>query len=134
MQSKSTTTASVLLHSVMGVIGGITYMGIETLWRGHSHWTMGVLGGVCFVAIGLLDEVQQHPPLLLQMAQGACIVTFLEFFSGLVLNVWIGLDVWDYSNMPGNVMGQICPQFTFAWFFLSAAAVKIENMLHKILE
>lgn len=134
MRSKSITAASVLLHSVMGVIGGITYMGIETLWRGHSHWTMGVLGGLCFVLIGLLDEWQDHPPMLLQMVQGACIVTFLEFFSGLVLNVWLGLDVWDYSNMPGNFMGQICPQFTFAWFLLSAAAVKIENMLHKILE
>ena len=46
MQSKSTTAASVLLHSVLGVIGGLVYMGIETLWRGYTHWSMGVLGGL----------------------------------------------------------------------------------------
>lgn len=134
MQSKSTTAASVLLHSVLGIIGGITYMGIETLWRGHSHWTMGVIGGLCFVLIGLLDEWQEHPPLLLQMIQGMCIVTAIELVSGVVLNIILGLGIWDYSNMPGNILGQVCPQFMAAWFFLSAAAVKIENLLHKIFD
>ena len=41
----------------------------DGLWRGRTHWTMGVLGGVCFVLIGLLDEIQEHPPLPLQMLQ-----------------------------------------------------------------
>lgn len=124
---------SVILHTLMGVVGGLIYMGIEILWRGHTHWSMGVIGGLCFVLIGLLDEWQDHPPLLLQMIQGACIVTVIELFSGLVLNVWLGLDVWDYSNMPGNVMGQICPQFSCAWFFLSFVAVKVENLMHKFI-
>lgn len=132
MQSRSTTAASVLLHSVMGVIGGITYMGIETLWRGHTHWTMGVLGGVCFVLIGLLDEWQDHPPLWLQMLEGAMIVTALELLVGLIVNRWLGWDVWDYSDMPGNLWGQVCPQFMVAWFFLSAAAVWMENALHRL--
>ena len=109
-------------------------MGIEILWRGHTHWTMGVLGGVCFALIGLLDEWQDHPPMLLQMVQGAAIVTALELLVGLIVNRWLGWNVWDYSDMPYNVMGQICPQFMVAWFFLSAAAVKIENILHKIFE
>ena len=124
---------SVILHTLMGVVGGLIYMGIEILWRGHTHWSMGVIGGMCFVLIGLLDEWQDHPPMLLQMVQGACIVTVIELFSGLVLNVWLGLDVWDYSNITGNVMGQICPQFTFAWFFLSFVAVKVENLMHKFI-
>lgn len=131
MKSRSTTAASVLLHSVMGVIGGITYMGIETLWRGHTHWSMGVLGGICFVAIGLLDEWQDHPPLLLQMVQGAAIVTALELLVGLIVNRWLGWNVWDYSDMPGNLWGQVCPQFAAAWLVLSWAAVKLENLMHK---
>lgn len=116
----------------MGVFGGLVYMGIEILWRGHTHWTMGVIGGLCFVLIGLLDEWQEHPPLLLQMVQGACIVTAIELVAGLVINCWLGLDVWDYSDMPGNILGQICPQFAAAWFFLSSAAVKVENLLHRL--
>ncbi len=134
MQSRSTTAVSVLLHSAFGVIGGLAYMVIEILWRGHTHWSMGVLGGVCFVFIGLQDEMQKHPPLWIQMVQGAAMVTWLEFFTGLIVNVWLGLDVWDYSDMPGNLMGQVCPQFSVAWFFLSAAAIKLENALHKLAE
>ena len=123
---------NILLHAGMGVLGGLVYMGIEILWRGHTHWTMGVVGGLCFVLIGLLDEWQEHPPLLIQMMQGAIIVTAVELIAGLMINCWFGLGVWDYSDMPGNILGQICPQFATAWFFLSAAAVKVENLLHKI--
>lgn len=134
MKLTMTRCSSVLLHTLMGLFGGLVYMGIEILWRGHTHWSMGVLGGVCFVFIGLLDEWQDHPPLWIQMVQGAAIVTWLEFFTGLIVNVWLGLDVWDYSDMPGNLMGQVCPQFSVAWFFLSAAAIKLENELHRVAE
>ena len=120
-----------LIHIPITAIGGLTYMGIEILWRGHTHWTMGVLGGVCFALIGLLDEVQDHPPMLLQMVQGAAIVTALELLVGLVVNRWLGWDVWDYSDMPGNLWGQVCPQFAAAWLVLSWAAVKLENLMHR---
>ena len=123
-----------LIHIPITAIGGLTYMGIEILWRGHTHWTMGVLGGVCFALIGLLDEVQDHPPMLLQMVQGAAIVTALELLVGLVVNRWLGWDVWDYSDMPGNLWGQVCPQFAAAWLVLSWAAVKLENLIHKWLD
>ena len=132
MRSRSTTAASALLHSMLAVIGGLVYMGIETLWRGHTHWSMFLLGGLCFALIGLLDEWQDHPPLWLQMLQGAVIVTVLELLVGLVVNRWLGWGVWDYSDMPFNLWGQVCPQFAVAWFFLSAAAVWLENALHRL--
>ena len=120
-----------LIHIPITAIGGLTYMGIEILWRGHTHWTMGVLGGVCFALIGLLDEWQDHPSMLLQMVQGAAIVTALELLVGLIVNRWLGWGVWDYSDMPGNLWGQVCPQFAAAWLLLSWAAVKLENLLHR---
>lgn len=121
-----------LLHGLVAGIGGAVYMGIELLWRGHTHWTMGLLGGVCFVLIGLLDEWQDRPSIFLQMIQGAAIVTVLELLVGLVVNRWLGWNVWDYSDMPGNLWGQVCPQFIVLWFFLSAAAVWLENGLHRL--
>ena len=33
---------------VLAVIGGAIYVGIEMLWRGHSHPSMFILGGLCF--------------------------------------------------------------------------------------
>lgn len=68
------------------------------------------------------------------MAQGAVICTVLELLAGMVLNVWLGLDIWDYSGVPGNIMGQVCPQFMLAWAVLSAVAVWIEDRLHKIFD
>lgn len=109
-------------------------MGIEILWRGHTHWSMGVLGGICFVLIGILDEIQDHPPLILQMLEGAALVTALELITGLIVNRWLSWGVWDYSDMPLNLWGQVCLPFAVAWFFLSAAAVKLENALHRLAE
>ena len=102
------TPKSVLEHLLFAVIGGVMYMLIEIAWRGYTHWSMGILGGVCFVAVGLLNEIQQRPPIILQMAQGAVICTVLELLAGLVLNVWLGLDVWDYSGVPGNISWGRC--------------------------
>ena len=128
------TRKSVVEHLLFVAVGGWLYMAIEIMWRGYTHWSMGIIGGVCVVLVGLLDEVQQRPPLILQMAQGAVICTVLELLAGLVLNVWLGLDVWDYSDVPGNLMGQVCPQFTLAWAGLSAVAVWLENRLHWIVD
>lgn len=128
------TPKSVLEHLLFAVIGGVMYMLIEIAWRGYTHWSMGILGGVCFVAVGLLNEIQQRPPIILQMAQGAVICTVMELLAGLVLNVWLGLDVWDYSGVPGNIMGQVCPQFTIAWAALSTVAVWVEDRLHDIFD
>lgn len=123
---------SFCLHVLYGAIGGVIYYIIEVLFRGYSHWSMIILGGICFVLIGLLDEWQNHPPILRQMVQGAIIVTILEFVTGCIVNLWLDWNVWDYSNLPFNVLGQVCLFFTLAWFFITPIAVKLENLLHKL--
>lgn len=115
---------------VLFLCGGILYMLIEILWRGHTHWTMGVLGGLCFLLIGGLNNgMPWQMPLALQMVIGAAIVTAAEFAAGLILNVWLGLGIWDYSAMPGNIMGQICWQYSLAWLGLSLAAIILDDWL-----
>ena len=47
----------------------------------------------------------------------------MELLVGLVLNVWLGLDVWDYSWKWGNLWGQICPKFTLLWCLLAGAMI-----------
>ena len=51
----------------------------------------------------------------------ALLVTAYEFAVGSVGNLWLGWEVWDYSALPGNVLGQICPQFTCYWFMICLA-------------
>ena len=40
---------------------------------------------------------------------------------------FVGLGVWDYSNQPGNVLGQICPAFGLLWFFIMPLAIWAED-------
>lgn len=111
-------------------IGGAIYAVIELIWRGHTHWTMALLGGLLFVLIGAINEYFHWCiPLWRQGVIGALIVTWAELVAGLVLNVWLRLGIWDYSNLPGNFMGQICPQFTAAWVLLSVVAVVLDDWL-----
>lgn len=110
--------------------GGILYLAIEIIWRGHSHWTMFVLGGLCFVCLGLLNEViPWEMPLWQQALIGACIITGLEFLTGCIVNLWLGLGVWDYSGMPGNLFGQICPQYFLLWVPVSTAAIVLDDWI-----
>ena len=121
---------AILKHAVLALCGGCVYFLIEMAWRGHSHWTMAVLGGVCFVLIGVINEfIPWNMPLVLQGAIGSGIVTLLELVSGIILNLWLGLGIWDYSNMPFNLLGQICLPFTLLWVALSIVAVVLDDWL-----
>lgn len=111
-------------------IGGLLYVLVELAFRGRSHWTMFLVGGLCFWLIGLINEVLTwEMPLWKQCIIGAVIVTAMEFLAGCVINLWLGWDVWDYSNMPFNVLGQICLPFSLLWVLASAVAIVLDDHL-----
>lgn len=119
---------------ILFLIGAFAYMGIEIGFRGFTHWTMGVLGGLCFIIIGELNEHNTtNLSFLNQCICGSLIITSLEFVAGVILNMILGLNIWDYSNMPFNIYGQICLPFTIAWFFLSGVAILLDDFIRHIL-
>jgi uncharacterized membrane protein len=112
------------------VFGGGTYYAIEMFSRGYSHWTMFVLGGVCFILCGILNEWQAvRFTLLQQMVLSMLMITFLELSCGVILNMWLKLNIWDYSRVPLNVYGQICLPYACVWFGLSAVAIVADDYL-----
>lgn len=116
--------------SILTIIGGLLYVLIELLWRGYSHWTMFVVGGVCFVLIGGLNEVfTWEMRFWKQCVIGAAMITVTELLAGIVINIWFGWNVWDYSELPLNVLGQICLPFSVLWCFLSAFAIVLDDYL-----
>lgn len=119
---------------ILFLIGGFIYVAIELGFRGHSHWTMFLLGGLCFILIGGLNNyIPWEMSIIKQGVIGALIVTSLEFIFGLVLNLYLNLGIWDYSNMPFNILGQICLPFSIAWFFLSLVAIFVDDWLRYVL-
>lgn len=119
---------------ILFLIGGFIYVAIELGFRGHSHWTMFLLGGLCFILIGGLNNyIPWEMSIIKQGIIGALIVTSLEFIFGLVLNLYLNLGIWNYSNMPFNILGQICLPFSIAWFFLSLVAIFADDWLRYVL-
>ena len=109
-------------------IGGLLYMFLEISFSGSTHWTMGILGGICFILVGLIDTYYDLP-LYKQMILGALLITALEFVAGIVLNVYLKLQIWDYSHLPLNILGQISLPFTIIWFFLSLPAILLDDWI-----
>ena len=126
-------------HIILFLAGGSAYILIETIWRcimgrQQTHWTMFVLGGLAFVLIGCINEyLSWETPLWKQGLIGAAITTCLEFVFGCVLNLWLKLNVWDYSGLPLNLLGQICLPFSVAWYFLSIVAIVADDWLRYLL-
>lgn len=120
--------------AILFLIGGLIYCGIEILWREHTHWTMGILGGFCFVIIGGLNNyIPWSMKLWKQALTGSIVITSCELVFGIILNLFLGLHIWDYSRMPLNFLGQICLPFTILWFFLSIICIFVDDWLRCLL-
>lgn len=112
------------------LIGGFLYILIELLYRGYSHWSMFLVGGLMFLAVGRINEVLPwETPLCLQALIGGTMILFVELVSGMILNVWLEWGIWDYSNLPFNVLGQICLPFWAAWIALSVPIILLDDFL-----
>ena len=108
---------------------GAIYVALEVVFRRHSHPAMLIVGGLCGVLVGAINQAPRfyNAPVIVQAVIGAVIVLAVEFVAGCVLNLWLGLGVWDYSNQPGNVLGQICPAFGLLWFLIMPLAIWAED-------
>ncbi len=122
---------SLIKYPVLFATGGTIYIFLEILWRGYTHVTMFFLGGLCFVLIGLINEnsVTLNLPLLIQQIISCFIITTLELIFGLIFNVWLGFNIWDYSQIKYNFMGQICLRYSILWFLLSLPAIILDDYL-----
>lgn len=116
-------------YSVLWYLGGMAYTGMELLWRGWSHSSMFAAGGTCFLLIGHLGELEKPLPLAWRSLAGAGIVTTVELAAGLLVNR--NYQVWNYSAMPGNFLGQICPPFTLLWVPVSLGATWAYDFLRR---
>ena len=127
-------TATVILLNVLLFFSRVISMGDIFLGLTDSSvilaGAMFILGGVCFICLGLINELLPWTlPLWKQMLLGAAVITYFELITGCIVNIWLGWNIWDYSGLPGNILGQICPQFSFLWLWISLAGIVLDDWL-----
>ncbi len=114
-------------------VGAVGYGLAEVITRGYTHWSMALAGGTVLVLFTIINQ-SRNIPLLIRCLLGMVIITSIEFGIGMLVNVAAGWDVWDYSDKPFNVMGQICPQFSAVWFLVSIPAFWLSSFIETQVE
>ena len=73
---------------------------------------MLLLAALLCVPLDLANEhIPWEWPLWAQAIAGGTVITAAEFAAGLVLNVWLGLGVWDYSALWCLLAGPVIVAF-----------------------
>ena len=115
-------------------IGSVGYRFIEILWRGRTHWTMGIIGGICLLFIYYFEK-KSSLDLYKKALISTLFITFSELISGIIINRIFQLDVWDYSNIRFNILGQISLLYSFLWYALCIPAhVMCKILRHRVLD
>ena len=125
-----------VLSMLLWTWGGTVYFLLEVAYKTATgsperiSWTMLVLAIVLCIPVERAGyQLPWACPLWLQAMACAALVTLVEFIAGCVLNLWIGLDIWDYSDIPFNLLGQICLPFSLAWWVLCFAFIPVFDWL-----
>ncbi len=96
-------------------LGFLGYPLLELLWRGRTHWSMALAGGV---ALRLLFPICGKKEVRGVCLKAAAVITGVELVFGCIFNLILRCKVWDYSQKPMNLWGQICLPYCFLWFLL----------------
>lgn len=114
------------VDELLFLTGSCGYPALELLWRGRTHYSMALAGGVCLVLINrVCCERMEGRRTIAKCAAGSAVITGVEFAVGVVFNGLLGLNVWDYSNMPLNLLGQVCLPYSILWCGLSLPAMAV---------
>ena len=89
------------------------------------------VGGLCGVLVGSINQMPKFYKMAVwkQAVIGTVLTLVVEYISGYVLNIKMGLDIWDYSDMYFNLNGQICFEFAVIWFLLMPTAIWLEDYI-----
>ena len=117
-------------YLVLWVLGGVIYYSCEMIFRGFSHWSMFFLGGFCLVFFaqqGLWTG--WNAPLWQQTLWCVIFVSSGEFITGIFVNKIMHWNVWDYSDQPFQLMGQICVTYTILFSGLCVIGIFLSGYL-----
>ncbi len=112
------------IYLFVALLGGFGYCTIEIIWRGRTHYSMFFAGAVVLASFFYISK-NTSLTFVQKCILGTIIITGVELVLGLWFNIGLKEEVWDYSKMPFNFLGQICLPFSIIWLLLSGAVFKV---------
>lgn len=114
---------------IIFLTGSCAYPTLEMIWRGRTHFSMAIAGGLSLYLISkICCEKMQGKNLLAKCVAGSAIITGVELVTGIIVNDILHYNVWDYSDMPLNILGQVCLPFSLLWCGLTIPAMALCEM------
>lgn len=80
---------------------------------------------------GNIAEKMKNAGLLLKGIVGSAFVTTVEFVFGVIFNIILKKNVWDYSKLPFNIGGQVCLLYSFLWTLISIVCIPFAGFINK---
>ena len=121
-------------NSILFSIGAIGYGLIEIIWRGYTHWSMLGAGGICFMFFAFLSDKLKNTRLFVKAVLASGFITAIELIFGILFNIILKKNVWDYSKLPFNIGGQICLLYSFLWMLLSIVFIPFAGFINRKLK
>lgn len=119
---------SFFTYLLIALTGGIGYCSIEILYRGRTHYSMFFAGAIVLCSFYYISSSYQLN-FWLKCLIGMLIITGIELAFGITFNIILKEQVWDYSRVPMNFLGQICLPFSILWFGLSGVVFKVLDVI-----
>lgn len=120
------------IYFLVFLFGALVYPIIEITTRGYTHWSMMLTGGAAFLSFYIINKHTENMSKFIKAFFGMFTVIALELTVGLIVNKFLHLNVWDYSGMKFNLLGQISLAFSACWYvisFISFCILDIANFI-----
>ncbi len=124
----------ILSNAGIFCFGAVGYTLIEILYRGYTHWTMALTGGLCLLLLYHIYAGMPDVSLLRKSFIGTGVITAIEFAVGCIVNLYLKWNIWDYSGMYMDILGQICLFYSFMWFLLSGFIAVMVKVIGKVID
>lgn len=103
--------------------GGL-YMSLELVYRQYTDYHMFYLAGFIGLLLLVINEwLDYETDFLLQVFICGTCALIGEFICGVIFNS--DFHIWDYRNLPYNLMGQIQLYFAVIWYVLCAVFIPV---------
>ena len=113
------------------LLGCVACFWLQMLLFPEPLWLLAPSGGIGLYLVYRVNRFYPRTALGVRALLGALLLTLTELFTGCIVNLGMGLSLWDYSALPYQFLGQICLPISLLYFFLCFPLALISYLIRR---